>query len=121
VSGSFTARPGASISANYTVDRTISPGITGAAGQTSISVNLIEPGTMFLDYINQLDTRLTRTFRFGKYRVQAMVDVYNALNAGAVTTLQTTYSRNTAGRLVWLDPQTIQTSRYIRFGGQFNF
>jgi hypothetical protein len=121
VSGSFSARPGATIAANYTVDRTISPGITGSAGQTSISVNLIEPGAMFLDYINQLDTRLTRTIRLGKYRVQAMVDVYNALNAGAVTTLQTTYSRNTAGRVVWLDPQTIQTSRYIRFGGQFNF
>jgi hypothetical protein len=121
VSGAFFMRPGASTSANYTVDRTISPGITGAAGQTSITVNLIEPGTMFLDYINQLDLRLTRTFGLGKSRLQALVDVYNVFNAGTVTTLNNNYARNASGRLVWLDPQTIQTSRYVRFGGQLSF
>jgi hypothetical protein len=121
VSGAFTMRPGASISANYTVDRTLSPGITGAAGQTSITVNLIEPGTMFQDYINQLDVRLTRTFSFGKYRLQGLVDIYNAFNAGTVTTLNNNFARNTSGRLVWLDPQSIQGSRYVRFGGQLSF
>jgi hypothetical protein len=121
ISGAFFVRPGASIAANYTVDRTISPGITGSAGQTSISVNLIEPGTMFLDNINQLDLRVTRSFRMGRSRLQALVDIYNALNAGTVTTLNQTFGRNTAGRLVWLDPQTIQSSRYVRFGGQLSF
>jgi hypothetical protein len=76
---------------------------------------------VFRDYINQFDFRVTRTFRFGKYRLQGMVDVFNAFNAGTVTTLNQTYGRNAAGRLVWLDPQVIQTSRYIRFGGQFSF
>jgi hypothetical protein len=120
-SGSFTRRPGADISANYTVDRTISPGITGAAGQTSITVNLLEPGTLFRDDINQLDLRVTRTFRFGRSKLQGLVDIYNALNAGTVTTLNTNFARNAQGRLVWLDPQGIQTSRYVRFGGQLTF
>jgi hypothetical protein len=121
VSGAFTLRPGASYNANYTVDRTISPGITGAAGQTSITVNLVEPGTVFLDDIHQLDLRLTRTFDLGKYRLQALVDVYNALNAGTVTTVNNNYARNAQGRVVWGDPSTIQTSRYVRFGGQLSF
>jgi hypothetical protein len=55
ISGSFIARPGASISANYTVTsalagRTI---VGSTAGAAQIAVNLIEPNTMFYDYINQ--------------------------------------------------------------------
>jgi hypothetical protein len=81
-------------------------------------VNLIEPNTMFRDYIHQLDTRFSRNFRFGRYRLQGMVDVYNILNGGTVTVLNTTY--NPANNS-WLNPQAIQTARYVRFGAQLNF
>jgi hypothetical protein len=123
ISGNFTSRPGADIAANYTVTSAIAgrPIIGSTAGATQIAVNLIESNTMFRDYINQLDLRVARTFRFGRYRVQGMVDIYNAFNAGTVTVINQTYGRNTAGRLVWLDPQAIQTSRYVRFGGQVSF
>jgi hypothetical protein len=49
-----------------------------------------------------------------------MVDIYNIFNAGAVTTLNTNFAATPATR-VWLNPQTIQTSRYVRFGAQLNF
>jgi len=122
ISGSFIARPGASISANYTVTSALAgrPIIGSTAGAAQISVNLVEPNTMFYDYINQIDFRLARTFRFGKYRLQGLVDIYNLLNAGTVTTLNTTFGAVPATR-VWLNPQTIQTSRYVRFGAQLNF
>ena len=70
---------------------------------------------MFRDYIHQLDTRFSRNFRFGRYRVQGMVDVYNILNGGTVTVLNTTFGSN------YLNPLSIQTSRYVRFGGQVSF
>ena len=38
-----------------------------------------------------------------------MVDVYNILNLGTVTTQNQTFGTN------WLNPQSIQTSRYVRF------
>jgi hypothetical protein len=122
VSGSYIARPGASISANYTVTsalagRTI---VGSTAGVAQIAVNLIEPNTMFYDYINQVDLRVARTFRFGKYRLQGLVDIYNLLNAGTVTSLNTTFGAVQATR-VWLNPQAIQTSRYVRFGAQLTF
>jgi hypothetical protein len=122
ISGSYIARPGASISANYTVTsalagRTI---VGSTAGVTQIAVNLVEPNTMFYDYIHQVDLRVARTFRFGKYRLQGLVDFYNLLNAGTVTSLNTTFGAVQATR-VWLNPQAIQTSRYVRFGAQFTF
>ncbi|MEW6321897.1 MAG: TonB-dependent receptor [Acidobacteriota bacterium] len=121
-SGSFTARPGAELAANYTVTSAIAgrPIISSTAGASQITVNLIEPGTMFLDYINQLDVRFSRSFNIGRYRIQPMVDVYNLLNAGTVTIAIPTFGANPATR-TWLNPFSIQTSRYVRFGGQISF
>ena len=96
------------------------PIITSTAGATQMTVNLVEPNTMFRDYINNLDMRIARTFRFGRYRLQGMVDIYNVFNAGTVTTLNTTFGAVPATR-VWLNPTGIQTSRYVRFGGQLSF
>jgi hypothetical protein len=115
VSGFFGMRPGISVSANYAAT-----GIVSAGGTNNITVNLVEPNTMFLDYINQLDMRVTKMFRFGRYRVQGMVDVYNLLNAGTVMTVSTAFSANPLTR-TWMQPLTIQSSRYVRFGGQFSF
>jgi hypothetical protein len=122
VSGTFVSRPGINVSANYTVTSAIAgrPIIGSTAGATQITVNLIEPGTMFTDYLNTLDFRLARTWRFSKYRVQGLVDIYNLLNAGTVTTVNTTFGAVAATR-VWNNPQTIQGSRYVRFGGQISF
>ena len=122
VSGAFVARPGADIAAIYAVTSAIAgrPIIGSTAGAQQIAVNLVEPNTMFRDYVNQLDMRLARTFRFGRYRVLGMVDIYNVFNAGTVTNLNTTFGAVQATR-VWLNPQAIQTNRYVRFGAQISF
>jgi hypothetical protein len=122
LAGSFTMRPGGDISATYTVTSAIAgrPIIGSTAGAAQISVNLIEPNTMFREYINQLDLRVAKTFRIDRYRLQALVDIYNLFNAGTVATLNTTFGANPATR-VWLNPQTLQTSRYVRFGAQLRF
>ena len=96
------------------------PIIGSTAGAAQINVNLIEPGTMFTDYLNTLDLRLARTFTIGKTRLQGLLDIYNLLNAGTVTTVNTTFGAVPATR-VWNNPQTIQTSRYVRFGAQLTF
>jgi hypothetical protein len=70
---------------------------------------------MFLDYQNQVDARVSKNFRFGRYRAQGFVDIFNLFNAGAVTRLNTTYGTS------WLTPQAILQGRYIRFGTQWTF
>jgi hypothetical protein len=122
VAGTFVARPGVSISSNYVVTSALAgrPIVSSTAGAAQITVNLVEPGTMFTDYLNTLDMRVSRNFRFGKYRLQGLVDIYNLFNAGTVTTVNTTFAATAATR-VWMNPTTIQGSRYVRFGGQLNF
>lgn len=122
VSAFYVARPGASIAANLVVTSALAgrPIVGSTAGASQIAVNLIEPNTMFYDDIHQIDFRLARTFRFDRYRIQGLVDIYNLLNAGTVTSVNTNFGAVAATR-VWLNPQAIQTSRYVRFGAQLTF
>lgn len=85
----------------------------GAAGTTL--VNLLEPNTVFEKPLNQVDVRLTKIFRFGKTRVQGNADVYNLLNASAVTLLNTRFGPT------WLQPQQFMGARLFKFGVQIDY
>ena len=50
------------------------------------TVNLIEPGTMYGDRLNQIDLRFTKIVNVGKGRIDLNVDFYNAFNSDAVLT-----------------------------------
>jgi len=78
-------------------------------------VTLLEPNTLFGARLTQLDLRLARIFRVTKYRVQVMMDVYNALNKSAVITYNTTFGPE------WLRPTDVLQGRLVKFGGQLTF
>jgi hypothetical protein len=122
LSGSFRSTPGNDVDANYPVTSAIAGRtIYGTVGGTqSISVNLIEPNTLFLDRVNQLDARVGKSFQFGRFRAQGFVDVFNVMNAGTVTSVVQTYGANQATR-TWMNPVTLLTGRTIRFGTQWEF
>jgi hypothetical protein len=122
VSGTFLAIPGPSLGAYYTVTAAIAnrPIFGSTASATTMPVNLIESNTEFLDYRKQLDMRLARTFRFGRYRVQGLMDVFNVLNAGTVLRVNEAFGSNPATN-AWLTPLSIMDGRYIRFGAQMTF
>ena len=79
---------------------------------------LDQPGqnSNFADRVNQLDLRLTKGFRVGRYRLDALVDYYNAFNVSPVQTYTTTYSAAS-----WLAPTGILQSAYVKLGGRFMF
>lgn len=122
LSGTFLATPGPSVSANYAVNAQIAgrPIIGSTSNATTITVNLIEPNTVFLDYKNQLDVRIARGFRFGRTRLQGFADIFNVLNAGTVLRVNETYGANPATNQ-WLTPTAIMEARYVRFGMQMSF
>ena len=122
ISGSFIALPGPSVNANYTVTAAIAgrPIIGSTAGGTTTAVNLVQPNTVFLDYKNQIDMRVGRTFRFSGRSVQGFMDVFNLLNAGTVLRVNTTYGSNPLTN-AWYRPLTIMDGRYFRFGVQMSF
>jgi hypothetical protein len=117
LSGSFLALPGPSVAANYAVTAAIAgrPVVGTTAGGTSISVNLVEPDTLFLDYKQQLDMRVARSFRVDRCRIQGFMDVFNVFNAGTALRVNETYGA------AWLTPTAIMDGRYARFGMQMSF
>jgi hypothetical protein len=122
LSGTFMAIPGPDVDANLNVTAAIAgrPIVGSTAGGTTISVNLIEPNTVFLDYQKRLDLRLARTFRVDRYRIQGFADIFNVLNAGTVVRVNETYGSNPATNQ-WLTPTGIMEARYVRFGLQMTF
>jgi hypothetical protein len=101
---------------NATPGNTLGRPIATAGGV--INAPLINPAenSNFADRVNQLDLRLTKGFRVGRYRLDALVDYYNAFNVSPVQTYTTTYSAAN-----WLAPTGILQSAYVKLGGRFVF
>jgi hypothetical protein len=122
LSGSYLAVPGVSVNANYTVTAALAGRaiIGSTSNATTIGVNLAEPNTVFLDYRKQLDARIARNFRTGRYKIQGFADIFNLLNAGTVVRVNETYGA-VAATNPWLTPTAIMDGRYVRFGMQMSF
>ena len=87
-----------------------------AGGARTINVPLVVPQTLFEGRIRRLDLRVTKIFRLTtRVRLQANLDAYNALNSGAIQSLQTTFGPN------WLSPTTILDARILQVNGQLTF
>jgi hypothetical protein len=87
----------------------------------NVTINLLPIYSEFLDdRINQLDLRFTKVFRlaYGS-RLQANLDLYNALNASTVLTVNSTYNRT--GTNTWLQPQEILDARMLKVSFQLDF
>jgi hypothetical protein len=84
LSGTFQSIAGPPISASYVVSnaevmKSLPRGLSG--GRTTVVVNLVAPGTMYGERLNQVDLRFSKLFRWGHSRITANLDIYNALNS----------------------------------------
>ena len=116
-SGTYQDLPGIAQSATYAATNAEikdSLGRNLSSGGT-VNVSLIAPSTIFESRIRQLDLRLSRTFRKERRNIQAIVDLYNALNGNAVLSEVTTYGPR------WRTPTEILAGRFLKFGIQANF
>ena len=91
---------------------------TGACTATR-TIDIVPFQEIFEDRITQLDLRLTKVFRWGKARVQGMMDVYNVFNAAAATGVSASYPA--AAPAFWLFPYQIMGGRLFKFGAQFDW
>ena len=82
----------------------------------TVSIDLLPPNTMFEDRIQQLDWRMTRTFRLGgTTRLRGNFDIYNLFNAATILNANTTYGA------AWLAPAQVMGGRLIKVSAQFDF
>ncbi|MEQ1575583.1 MAG: TonB-dependent receptor, partial [Vicinamibacterales bacterium] len=113
---SFQNNPGSVIYANYTATNAIvSPSLgRNLTGAANVPVNLVKPGTMYGDRVNQLDFRVAKILRFGRSRTSLSLDIFNLLNVNPVQSYSIAYA-------TWLQPQRILQARFIKLGMQLDF
>jgi hypothetical protein len=92
------------LSANYTLP----------TGQT---VNLLPPGQVFADRINQIDARFGKIINFGGKRANIAIDVLNLFNANTGTAFQQNYGDGSG----YLVPTAILNPRFVRFNVTVDF
>jgi hypothetical protein len=121
VAGTMRSDQGASLAANWTAPITATVGLNrpfaGVASQT-ITVNLIEPGTLYGERVNQFDLRFAKILRFGRTRTNVGIDISNITNGAAVLSYNQAFSLTTDA---WLRPNSVLQARYVKLSAQIDF
>lgn len=131
VSGSFQSFIGSSsvpqasglIAANYVVTNAIlasssTLGRSLAGNQANMTVNIVEPGSTYLERVNELDFRVGKVFKYGRNRAAVNLDLYNAFNADTKRAVNFTYSPTTT---VWQRPTTVLLARFAKISMTLDF
>ena len=126
VAGTMRSDQGGDLAANWVAPNSATVGLNrpfaGVAGNT-ITVNLIEPGTLYGDRVNQFDLRFAKILRFGRTRTNVGFDFYNVLNSAPVLTYNQTFvlpsATNPNGS--WLGPTSVLQPRFAKFSAQIDF
>ena len=134
LSGTFRSDAGAPLAANWTITAAGAPaqwasiqqqlGRPLSSAATSVTVNVVEPGTMYGDRVNEFDVRLAKILRFGRTRTNIGFDIYNILNSSAVLSYNQAFSPSIAagaGAAAWLSPTAVLQPRFLKFSVQFDF
>jgi hypothetical protein len=120
VAATFQSKPGAMLAANYAVanaDVVPSLGRNLSGNAPNVTVNLVAPGAMYGDRINELDLRIAKLLKVRRARAVAALEIYNALNSSAVLTYNNTFVPGGT----WLQPVTILTPRLVKITAEIDF
>jgi len=121
VSATFQSKPGAQLAGNYNIPAATIAQALGRApsgGVANVTVNIVTPGSLYGDRVNELDMRFSKILKFGNTRTKISLDLYNALNANPVLGYNQTYSPTSTS---WLRPTSVQAARVVKIGASFDF
>jgi hypothetical protein len=115
------ATNGVGLAANYTVTPQVlaDNGQTPfAPGVTTATANLLLPSSTFGPRVNSVDMRFGKILRFGRYRANIAMDLYNMLNSNVGTAFNQGFGTNGA---TWMRPTAVLNPRFARFNVTFDF
>ena len=117
ISAAFFSRPGPRREAIYEVPLTEATAALGRRPNFDrIALNILPPGSVFGDRLNQLDLRIAKLLDFGLgSNLRASFDIYNLLNENAVSREQQAFGA------AYLMPIGLQPGRLAKVSFQFNF
>jgi hypothetical protein len=117
MTATFQSLPGPQIVANYTATNAVvapSLGRNLSGNAANIPVNILEPGTLYGERMNQLDLRIGKILKFGRTRTTVGFDLYNALNANPVLIQNNAFA-------AWQQPQNILGPRFVELVLRLDF
>jgi hypothetical protein len=117
VAGTLQSIPGRVIAANYVLssaDAARSLGRPLSGYTPNMTVDLVSPGSVLTDRLNQLDVRVGRIFRMGDRRIAANLDTYNLTNSDTVTAVNQNYAT------LWR-PTGVLQARFVKVSLQLNY
>jgi hypothetical protein len=120
IAGTFRSDQGGPLAALYAVPNAAIQPILGRPLSNSapnVTVNLIEPGTLYGDRVNEVDVRFAKILRFQGIRTNIGLDIYNVLNTADVLTYNQNY--NPTGN--WLVPTSVIQPRFFKFSATIDF
>jgi hypothetical protein len=123
--GADVATNGSSRAANFLMSAAQFQAATGRplrAGVTTETVNLLLPGQLYGERINNIDMRVAKIVRILGARANVGFDFYNLTNANAATTVDQTYSADPAALGArWQRPTAVLNPRFVRFNVTVDF
>jgi hypothetical protein len=123
VSGIFQSKPGALLAANYAVPAGAGSALAQSLGRlpsgtpANVTINILQPGALYGDRLNQLDFRIAKILRYGHTRTMLGVDLFNALNSSAILTYNAAFAPGGA----WNTPVTVLTARLAKISAEITF
>jgi hypothetical protein len=120
VSGTVQNTPGPIANATFVASNALvqpSLGRPLSGGAANVTVNLIEPSSLYANRINQVDLRIGKVLRFGRAKAAINLDMFNALNSSSVLAVNSAFG----GTTPWQRPQSILQARLLKISTQFDF
>jgi hypothetical protein len=117
IAATFRSLPGPQIVANYVATNAqVQPSLGRplSGGAANVTVNIVEPGTMYAEQTNLVDFRFSKIFRFGVYRTSVNLDLSNAFNSSGITALNNNFA-------AWQVPTGIHQARLVKLSANFDF
>ena len=126
IGGTVRSDQGGTLAANWAAPNSvISPslGRNLSNAAPTATVNLITPGTLYGDRVNELDLRLAKNIRVGRVRTNVGVDIYNVFNSAAVLSYNQTFVLPTTANPngSWLAPTSVLQARFFKVSAQIDF
>ncbi len=111
---------GGALAANYTVANSVVAPQLGrnlSGGAPNVTANIVQPGVLYGDRVNEIDVRFGKIFKIGGTRTTVGVDVYNLLNSDAILS----YNQSFIPGGSWLTPTSEMSARFAKLSLQFEF
>jgi hypothetical protein len=123
ISGTYQFTQGPNLLAAWTASNAALTAAGSTLGRTLVSstktLNIIAPGSIYGDNLNQLDLRASRRFKLNRVTFKLDADLYNVFNSNWAYRLNNAFSL--AATSQWLRPIDVLQGRLFKLGGHFTF